>query len=63
MRDWVKENFDGTQSPYAAEAFLEYLYEHNFEIVIESNIWNVIFPTRLLEARRAKDEISEKKGT
>lgn len=49
MRNWVKENYDGTQSPYAAEAFLEYLYEHNFEIVIEANIWNVILPKRSIK--------------
>ena len=38
MHKWVEGNYDGTQSPYAVEAFIEYLYEHGFEIVNESTM-------------------------
>ena len=24
--------------------FMDYLYEHDFELVIEGNLWNTIFP-------------------
>ena len=51
MGKWVEQEYsDGHyDSPFTVIGhFLDYLYEHEFEIVIESSFWNTIFPKRSL---------------
>ena len=49
MGKWIEQeyNTDHFDDPYKLIGqFLDWLYEHNFEVVIESSVWNAIFPER-----------------
>ena len=47
MGKWIEQEGSDLQydDPYEIIGqFLTYLYEHNFEIVIEGTLWGAIFP-------------------
>lgn len=47
IEKWMDEDVGNCTKPSdMIRAFLEYLYEHDFEIVNESTIWDTIFPRR-----------------
>lgn len=44
---WVEHEYSDAHfdDPYKLiSSLFDYMYEHGFEIVIESNFWNTIFP-------------------